>query len=371
MSVVVYKCPSCGAAIAFDPEQQKWLCKFCGSAFEKDFQPEQVEESEKEEQIEENQKPEWTKRPDSETDFEEPADSDKREFAQKIETYVCPDCGAQIMTDETTAATFCAFCHNPTIIKSRLSSVYKPNKIIPFKIGRDKALSLFRKALKKRLLLPKIFKSDAQFAKLTGMYVPFWLYDCDAWGGFHAKGTQVSSYRSGQYMVTVTRHYHIIREGLASFSGVPADASKKMDNALMDQLEPYRYEEMEDFDLAYLSGFIAEKYDEDAKEVRPRVEQKIETSMQNLLQGTVKGFSTVTPLHQDHRFIKLKPEYALLPVWMLSCQYKGKNYIYAINGQTGRMVGSLPVNIVKGLLLSLAIFAGTLILCMLGGLLWA
>lgn len=106
------------------------------------------------------------------------------------------------------------------------------------------------------------------------------------------------------------------------------------------------------------------------KRCAPGLEQKIETSMQNLLQGTVKGFSTVTPLHQDHRFIKLKPEYALLPVWMLSANIK-KSHIYAINGQTGRMVGSLPVNIVKGLLLSLAIFAGTLILCMLGGLLWA
>ncbi|MCI8332218.1 MAG: hypothetical protein HFE78_05280 [Clostridiales bacterium] len=375
MSVVVYKCPSCGAAISFDADAQKWLCQFCGSAFDKDVKPESVdgkENTENTEEIENPACPEWETAPEHLSAEQEESYREQEEFfEQEIDTYICPDCGAKLMTGQTTAATFCAFCHNPMIIQNRLSGVYKPKKVLPFKIGREKAISIFKKKLKKRFLVPKVFRTDAQIEEINGIYVPFWLFDCEAWGGFHAKGMQVHSYRSGQYHVTVTNHYNIVREGSAAFYHVPADASKKMDNTMMDCLEPYQYEDMQDFDMSYLSGFLAEMYDESDKDVLPRIDAKVEEAMQNMLRDTVKGFSSVVPLHKSHTLTKKQSSYALLPVWMLSCRYKEKNYIYAINGQTGRVVGDLPVDVLKGILCSLAVSIGTFLLCLAGGLLWA
>ncbi|MCI8589932.1 MAG: hypothetical protein HFE77_04395 [Clostridiales bacterium] len=371
MSVVVYKCPSCGAAISFDADAQKWMCQFCGSSFDKDVKPESVDGEANAEEISEPACPEWETSPKECSEQEESLGEQEQFAAQEVDTYICPDCGAKLMTDQTTTATFCAFCHNPMIIQNRLSGVYKPQKVLPFKISREKALEIFKKKLKKRFLVPKIFRTDAQIEEMNGIYVPFWLFDCEAWGGFHAKGTQVSSYRSGQYHVTVTNHYHIVREGTALFHHVPADASKKMDNAMMDRLEPYQYDDMRDFDMSYLSGFLAEMYDESDRDVWPRIDEKVKESMQNMLRDTVKGFAAVVPLHQRHTVTKKHPSYALLPVWMLSCRYKEKNYIYAINGQNGRVVGDLPVDVLKGVLCSLAVSVGTFLLCLAGGLLWA
>ncbi len=75
--------------------------------------------------------------------------------------YVCQSCGGEIIADDTTAATSCPFCGNPTIFKSQLSGELKPDYIIPFKLDKNTA----KEALKKHLTGKKLFAEAVQKRK--------------------------------------------------------------------------------------------------------------------------------------------------------------------------------------------------------------
>ncbi|MCL2547258.1 MAG: hypothetical protein FWE06_08750 [Oscillospiraceae bacterium] len=344
-NVVIYQCPQCGAPINFDVATQSWLCKYCGGQFEKDLKPNELQQCEL-----------GSEPSDSacQANFHAPSDCGsvnpgidadiQADYQAHIAMYNCPSCGAEIITDENTVATFCVYCHNPTIIKTRLQGAYYPIKLIPFKVTKEKAEEMFKNSLKRRPLLPKCFKSSRELDFLTGVYLPFWLFDCDVWGGIHAKATNVRTYSTGRHMITETSHFNVTREGECCYAKIPADASKRMDSKMMDMLEPYDYADMCDFSMGFLSGFMAEKYDQTADDVLPRVDARVKEYIEKKLRNTVTGYTTVRLLKTQHKISDCESMYTLLPVWLLSYKYRGQDWLYAINGQTGRIVGDLPIS---------------------------
>lgn len=288
------------------------------------------------------------------------------EFNKNARSYSCPTCGAEIVTDDTTAATFCMFCHNPTIIAGRLSGNFKPSQLIPFKITKDRAVESFLKWCKKPLV-PKDFKSSAQLEKITGMYIPFWLFDCAVEQTLNARATRVHSWRSGDMQYTETSHFAITREADMEFVGVPADGSSKLDDRLMDLLEPYDYKEITDFSMSYLSGYFAEKYDEDHQQVFPRVKAKIDAYGERLLRETIESYTTVSVTNKNTFYRRADARYTLLPLFMLTYQYKGKGYLFAMNGQTGKVVGKLPLSMPKALAWFGAIASAVFVIMFIGG----
>ena len=258
MGVIVYKCINCGGPLNFKAESQNWTCDYCLS----EFNELEVRNFIKNEQAQ----------------AEANSAAHYRNISRKTRNskkrrsgYRCESCGAEIVTDETTAATFCYYCHNPTIIRRRLEGEYRPEKVIPFKINREKATELFIGWCKKKPLLSKRFISTSELEKLSGVYVPFWLFDCHPMGEISGEATKVRIYTSGDTRYTETKYYRVLREGKAIFRDVPADGSKKMDDELMTILEPYHYKDLTDFSMSYLSGYLAEKYDMDQNDVYGRV----------------------------------------------------------------------------------------------------
>lgn len=166
-------------------------------------------------------------------------------------------------------ATECPYCGNPAIIKERVSGSLRPDYIIPFRLDRQAAKDTLKKFYKGKLLLPKAFRRENTIDKLQGVYVPFWLFDCDANGTVHFNTTRVSSWRSGDYLYTKTSHFLVIRGGKMAFEKIPVDASEKMDDSYMDSLEPFDYRSLTDFGTAYLSGFLADRFDVSAKDSSP------------------------------------------------------------------------------------------------------
>ncbi len=251
------------------------------------------------------------------------------------------------MTDATTAATFCVFCHNPTIIPARLSGEYRPSRVIPFKISKEAAQKAFINWCRKKPLVPSGFKSRPQMEKITGMYLPFWLHDCSVSGTLHANAQKIRKWRSGSYEYTETSYYEVYREGDMKFQGVPADGSSKMDDNMMDLLEPYDYSQMVDFAMSYLSGYLAEKYDVDKDVVWPRVKDRVAEDTVTQLMHTARGYDAIQVTHQEVRIKEKKVHYTLMPVWMLIYKHKDKKYLYAMNGQTGKVVGNLPISFAR------------------------
>ena len=331
MNTVNYSCPNCGGKLVFDAEKQSFTCEWCMS----DFTQENINEI--------------FGSGDNAPSVSDGTASEElcRDFENGTGLYVCTSCGAEIICDHNTAASFCYYCHNPVTIKGRLEGDYRPEKLIPFKIAREKAEEIFKKQCSHKWFLPIDFVSSGQIEKMVGLYVPFWLADCDAEARLTAEGVNVSSYTSGRTTYTTTKIYDVEREGRFHYDGIPADGSKKIDDQIMDAIEPFDYNGLVDFDMAYLSGFFCDKYDVGKVDVLLRIKEKVEAAAINVLRADISGYTTVRVKRKVVRMLGTDWHYMTLPVWFMNYRHGGKNYNFAINGQTGKVAGIYPVSGVK------------------------
>ena len=348
MSVQEYKCPNCSGALPFDSASGKMKCPYC----EAEFDAEALDVWNKSRQGTEEEKTEW----------ETYDKSDGRGEWQEgeLESLVfneCPSCGAAVAGDQNTIAICCPYCGNSNIVKAQISGILKPDYVIPFKLDKAAAIKALESFQKGKFLLPPSFKTGNRIEKMQAVYVPFWLFDCNAEGKITYRATKVSSWSSGNYNFTKTDTYLCTREGEMFFEKVPADGSKHMDDELMDSLEPYDFSTMMDFNTAYLSGFLAEKYDVDAEENKERVSKRIRTSVEQIFARDITGYTSVQPAAKNINLKHGKIHYALLPVWMVTTVYQGKKFVFALNGQNGRLAGTLPVSKGRSALMIFSLFA--------------
>lgn len=332
--VTNYQCPNCSGPLHFDSQSQRLKCDYCGSEFTNEealaYFKEQNEEavSVGAENIEENiETLQWSE-----------------EEKQHMRAWSCPSCGAQLICDEHTAATSCPYCGNPTIVPAQFSGALKPDFVIPFKLDKKAAIKKLNSFYQGKPLLPSAFSQTNHIEEIKGVYVPFWLYDGTADAHMEFRGTRIHSHTTGKEQVTVTDHYKIIRQGEVAFRYVPADASSKMPDEFMDSIEPFDYREMVPFELSYLPGYLADKYDVTAKQDADRAENRMKNTTSAWIRASVNGFASVTTEREHINFVGEKIHYAFFPVWMLSTRWNGKSYLFAMNGQTGKMVGDLPVD---------------------------
>ena len=328
--VIEYQCPCCGAGLRFGGDVQKLSCEYCDNEFDIDtvraFNESQALKDSVDIQLEEKPQQEWT---DEEQSF--------------LNCFNCPSCGAEILTDHTTAATFCPYCDNPTIMPGRLSGGLKPDYVMPFRTTKEDAKSAFLSLCKGKPLLPKEFIQEHRLEMITGMYVHFWLYDCGADFQGSYKATRIHRWSDARYHYTRTEHFLLNRKGNARFSGIPMDGSSKMEDSFMESVEPFDYSQMVPFEMAYLTGYLADKYDVPAEDGKERIRQRVERSMEDQIQSTLLGYASVLPTNRQIQIHHSKAKYVLLPVWMLNTNYGGKIYTFAMNGQTGKIVGTLPI----------------------------
>ncbi len=359
-----YQCPACTGPLHFAGDSGRLECDFCGS----NYSVEEIEELYR-------QKDAAASEAKAEADAAEAAARDEQEKwddsgmgsdwgadAEGMKSYNCPSCGAELICDGTTAATSCPYCGNPSIVPGQFSGALKPDYVIPFKLSKEDAVAALKSHYKGKFLLPKVFASQNQIEKVQGVYVPFWLYDGEADGSANYEATITHSYRQGDYQVTHTDHYAVFREGSLSFEKVPVDASKKMPDDYMDSIEPFDYSQLREFSTAYLPGFLADKYDVSVEEGSPRADERCRQTLCDSLRSTVSGYSGVVQLSSDVHLRRGKVHYALLPVWLLNTRWKDQNFLFAINGQTGKAVGSLPMDKGKfwGLFAGLAVVLSAL-----------
>ena len=326
-----YKCPCCDGSIEFDSELQKMSCPYCGSEFE--MEALKAYDEELNSQPQENMT--WDTNPGNEWTEGETAG---------LRVYTCQTCGGEIVADETTGATACPFCGNPVVMMGQFAGNLKPDLVIPFKVDKKQAIAALQNHYKGKLLLPKVFKDQNHIKEVKGLYVPVWLFDTEADAYVRYRASRVRSWSDSEYRYTETSFYSVTRAGCIGFENVPVDGSTKMDDALMESIEPYNIAEAVDFQTAYLSGFLADKYDVDAEASIDRANQRIKRSTEDAFAATVVGYHTVTPVSSNICLSNGRARYALYPVWILNTQWNGTKYTFGINGQTGKIVGDLPMD---------------------------
>ena len=331
VGVKEYKCPCCGGAIEFNSNAQNMKCPYCDTEF--DVQTLDSFESELKQDTGDDMN--WQETGGTQWNEGE---------AEGLRSYICNSCGGEIVGDETTGATECPFCGNPVLMPGQFSGMLRPDLVIPFQLTKEDAKAALRNHYKGKRLLPKSFKSENHINEIKGIYVPFWLYDTESNASIRYKATKVRFWSDARYDYTETCYYAVRRGGSLTFEKVPVDGSSKLDDSLMESIEPFDCSKAVDFHTAYLSGFFADKYDVDSAECIHRANTRIKRSTEEAFASTVSGYSTVVPEASNITFQNGTAKYALLPVWLLNTTWKGKKYTFALNGQTGKMAGDLPMD---------------------------
>lgn len=328
-----YQCPSCTGPLQFSSESGKLGCEYCGESF--DVETIELLYAGKE-QVASNAA--------SETEWDFNNEEWREEEAAHMKAYNCPSCGAQLICDDTTAATSCPYCSNPTILPGQFTGILRPDFVIPFKKDKEAAKAALKNYYKGKKFLPKSFLAENKLEEIKGIYVPFWLFDGRIDADIHYGATKNRNYTQGNEKITVTEHYHIVRQGEIAFERVPVDGSTKMPDEHMDSIEPYDYLELVPFSSAYLPGYMANKYDVALSICSERANERIRKTTEDTFNSTVTGYATLKTESSNININAGEVKYVLLPVWILNTKWKGKDFLFAMNGQSGKLIGDLPID---------------------------
>lgn len=321
-TILEQKCPSCDAAMKYNPTTNKLECEYCGTTID----------------IPEEKKVQSTiSRKDRDQALQE---------MEPLPVYNCLSCGAEVLVSQETGALTCPYCQNNIVLTQQFSGTIKPDGIIPFRITPETLSKEVQSFYKDKVLLSKNFFSDSRMGKVTGVYVPFWVFDCDVKGDVEFKGSkQGPSYRQGDYIFTEVKHYRLERNVSMSFANLTVDASDKLDDNLMDSVCPYDLKEIKPFDIRYLAGYVADRFDKTSAEVQGRNDERVtNTAAGQALGRTTGGFGNVHLARNQLKPFMKKTKYVLLPMYLFHIDFEGKKYEFAVNGQTGKVVGTLPTD---------------------------
>ncbi|MBE6985110.1 MAG: hypothetical protein E7434_05815 [Ruminococcaceae bacterium] len=331
-TMLQYKCPCCGGQVEFDSRSQQMKCPYCDSEF--DLESLKAYDESLHQEMPEDQM-QWDTSGGSEWSGAE---------AANMNIFGCQSCGGEIIAEATTAAMHCPYCGNPVIFMGRLAGELKPDLVIPFQLDKEAAKAALRKHLEGKTLVPNAFKDENHLDEIKGVYVPFWLFDAEVDANIRYHGTKIRVWSDSNYNYTETRHYALLRSGQIAFDSVPVDGSEKMADDLMESIEPFDLSKAVDFQTAYLSGYLADKYDISSEQSIDRANARIRRSTEESFAATTAGYSSVVPERSSIRLNNGKAKYALYPVWLLNTSWNGQKFTFAMNGQTGKFVGDLPMD---------------------------
>lgn len=354
--VTNYQCPACTGPLHYSAKSGKLACDYCGSSF--DVAEIEALYARKEAEAAAAKQAADAKAEAAQAAKAEAAEADaasggwdtsdlSRDWgaeADGLRVYSCPSCGAELICDQSTAATACPYCGNPAIVPGQFSGALRPDYILPFRLSKDDAVQALRAHYKGKPFLPRSFTSANHIEQIQGVYVPFWLFDGGAEGAASYRASNTNVYETGDYEITETRHYHVVRAGSLAFEKIPVDASSKMPDDHMDSIEPFDYAQLRPFSTAYLPGYLADKYDVTIDDSRDRADMRCRETLAQALRDTVTGYGACVTEREDIALRRGKVHYALLPVWMLSTKWRGQDFLFAMNGQTGKLVGDLPTD---------------------------
>lgn len=341
------KCPSCGANMNYNPRAEGLSCTNCGRVYD----PKTMDMK-------------WSMgmtNPEQEYGIDDVLSDDDM---GRVEI-VCNSCGAQIVTDKNTSSTFCTFCGSPALITRRLTREFHPDNIIPFEIDKNKAIELFKQHCEGILHLPRDFTSAKTLKKITGIYVPTWLISCNVKANIIGKGHEEADYDKakeegrarGRAMMAGASYDHdaavILNDGTGydvrgtvcfKLVDVPFDGELKIANRIMEAAEPYDYSRMVPFSGAYLQGFLAEKYDQQPKDMNDRIVKRLDKYTMQVCDLVDFGYKSFKVTEHDPMptYTNFVIKYCMLPAWFLHYEYNGVDYQYVINGQTGKVSGEFP-----------------------------
>lgn len=315
---ISYKCPNCGGALNYMPAEADYGCPYCASR----FTLERLEEL-----------------------FGKQDGMDAAEESA-LNSYSCPGCGAEIVAEESTAATFCYYCHSPVILSGKLGGEHRPDYVLPFSIDRKKALGIFDSWIRKKRFVPKSFYDRRQIEKFSGVYFPYLLYRAEIRAHVDTTGRKVRRSPSGNYENITTEIYQVRRDGELPGAAIAKNALKKNNRILAEAVQPFDSSALKPFHPSYLSGFVAERKDMELREAEGGTVREVKNYALSRLRSSFSEYEDLSVGEENIELANESWSYALMPVWTMT--YRDRNsdklYYFSLNGDSGKVVGELPVD---------------------------
>ncbi len=309
------KCPSCNGTLYFDIKKQKLKCRSCGNLYEVD-------------------------------DYDMNIDAEE-DIIEGARMYTCKNCGAQLISADAEAVTYCSYCGSQAILESEMSGVKRPKYIIPFKISKSQCKSIYEKKLENKFYVPKEFKDPEFIEKFRPFYIPYWMYTVKfREDPFLVKGHR--SYTRGNY--DYYEEYDIkteIRDN--GLYGLPFDASRNFDDTIAEHIAPFQKKGMVDYRQGYLAGMYADAPNVEAETYKEEVlEKATDIAVKDLKEDLhVEHLDLPRKNKKLQEFLQASydsEEAIFLPVWFLTWR-KGDRVAYAVvNGQSGKIHIDLPAD---------------------------
>lgn len=333
-----FSCPGCGGRPLWDPESGRLKCPFCGTM--SDVAQDHTA-------------------PD-EYDIGAAPDSVPAAWGEEKRVVRCQGCGAQTILGPAETATACAFCGSPHVLEDQSEAGIAPESVLPFRVSEKAAVSAFRSWLKGKLFAPGKAKKLAQLGKITGVYLPHWTYDSDTASAYTGKAghyyyvdVPVTVERNGKRVTEMRRERRTRWEPASGhvehhFNDIVIPGSQRLEEALLETVQPYDLDALCRYQAGFLSGFQAEKPSVDVRAGWDGAQKRIDAAMQQLAYQDILAHADdaqVDGLSSRHSNVRYK--LTLLPVYLSSFLYKGKPYHVLVNGQNGRCGGQAPVSALR------------------------
>jgi len=312
------KCESCGANVIFNPDQGLLECEHCGSVKQLTSENKQMKRNAIVQRY-------------HETYEIVPTVTDSQ-------TYLCSSCGATVSFEENETKRRCPSCGDVTL-KLNQKLIYIPDGIIPFTVSRDHAISIFQKWISTRKFAPNDLKTMAKLGKISGLYIPAWNFNFKLSMQYSADVTKTESMGERFF----TRRFYVDDITEKTYSNVLLSANKRIEDTVVDGLEPYDITKIRPYSNEYVYGFSSLDTDENIHEKIQEVIREKEKNVESKIRKNLKDkYETIERL-DTHSEVKNKTiSYTFIPVWANHYTYNGKKYHCYINGQTGKTTGKSP-----------------------------
>ena len=326
MKDMVKNCPSCGVALVFMPEAGTLKCPSCGCEVKGEKAAADAAGEEKDL-------------------LALLGGEELNEEAEEI-TIKCPSCGAETALPANQVAGFCRYCKSPIVASSRARKSIRPQGILPFAVTEEDARAAFRKWRDGLWFAPNRLKDAQVLDRLEGFYTPVWTFDfktCTSYVGSRGVDYTVREKGSDGKMRsrTKTRWHYVTGTVDDIFDDILVYARSNDSQELMETLAPWDVTSSQNYHEDIVRGFVEESYDVPIRtglsEARNKADSVIEQSIRRDIGGDRQRILSKSVSYSDLTYKLL-----LLPFWVTRYTYGGKEYLYVVNGRSGKMNGQRP-----------------------------
>lgn len=318
------RCPSCGGTLNFSPETGGLACPFC----------------EYTEKIEHGDAA-------IELDIESAESTENCDWGAEKKYVICESCGAELLYDELEIASKCPYCDSNQVMEEAAKDTIAPGGVCPFKITKKEAGSRFLRWIKGKLFCPSAAKKAAKAKEFTGVYLPYWTFDCDTYSSYSARYSRRHTRRRNGKTETYTTWHSTFGHYNRFFDDAEICGSDRYDARMLAQIEPFDTENNVEYKPEYIAGFGAERYSIGLRDAWAKAKEFITRILRGEITNKIQrehATSGVSSLSVDTSYSNIKYKYLLLPVWISSYKYNGKTYQFMINGRTGKVGGRYPLS---------------------------